>query len=264
MPVGPPGSGNVTETAALGALGGMVKPADLGAFEPLESAAAADPTFAAIVDSFGQAPALSLAPVQARPTASLGRNAAEIGNLLPLPYRNGVLGEPVATPAAALSANVPGPLPSAPGVSAPLADPFPRHSAAPVTARQPGTFVTQRSNREPSGGEWLTRPTAEEGLPESDGLRRIFGREPIPAALETDRFVTAQNAGNNAIGAILTGMGDDGARGLKEMHEAGAKTFAQDAKTSVVWGMPGEAVKHEAVDTVLPLDRVSPEILAVV
>jgi hypothetical protein len=168
----------------------MVKPADLGAFEPLESAAAADPTFAAIVDSFGQAPALSLAPVQARPTASLGRNAAEIGNLLPLPYRNGVLGEPVATPAAALSANVPGPLPSAPGVSAPLADPFPRHSAAPVTARQPGTFVTQRSNREPSGGEWLTRPTAEEGLPESDGLRRIFGREPIPAALETDRFVT--------------------------------------------------------------------------
>ncbi len=71
----------------------------------------------------------------------------------------------------------------------------------------------------------------------------------------------AQNAGNNAIGAILTGMGDDGARGLKEMQEAGAKTFAQDEKTSVVWGMPGEAVSLGAADIILPLDQVSSRIL---
>jgi two-component system, chemotaxis family, protein-glutamate methylesterase/glutaminase len=74
----------------------------------------------------------------------------------------------------------------------------------------------------------------------------------------------AQNAGKNAIGAILTGMGGDGALGLKEMREAGARTLAQDEKSSVVWGMPGEAVKLDAVDTVVPLERVSPRILELV
>lgn len=67
----------------------------------------------------------------------------------------------------------------------------------------------------------------------------------------------AQNVGSNALGVILTGMGDDGARGMKEMHEAGAYTFAQDEKSSVVWGMPGEAVKHGGVDEVIPLSQVA-------
>ncbi len=66
----------------------------------------------------------------------------------------------------------------------------------------------------------------------------------------------AQHAGPNATGAILTGMGDDGAKGLLEMKEAGAVTLAQDEKTSVVWGMPGEAVKVGGVDEVLPLGKV--------
>ena len=63
----------------------------------------------------------------------------------------------------------------------------------------------------------------------------------------------AQNVGPNAIGVILTGMGDDGARGLKEMLEAGAATIAQDEASSVVWGMPGAAVKLGAAQHVLPL-----------
>ncbi|MGE0385477.1 MAG: chemotaxis response regulator protein-glutamate methylesterase [Gammaproteobacteria bacterium] len=71
----------------------------------------------------------------------------------------------------------------------------------------------------------------------------------------------AQNAGANAVGAILTGMGDDGARGMKELHDAGAATVAQDERTSVVWGMPGEAVRHGGVDQVLPLDRIAAELL---
>ena len=54
----------------------------------------------------------------------------------------------------------------------------------------------------------------------------------------------AQNVGPNGIGIILTGMGADGALGLKEMLDAGASTIAQDERTSVVWGMPGEAVKE--------------------
>ncbi len=66
----------------------------------------------------------------------------------------------------------------------------------------------------------------------------------------------AQCAGRSALGIILTGMGDDGARGLKEMHDAGARTIAQDEASSVVYGMPKEAVKLGAVDTVLPLDEV--------
>ena len=63
----------------------------------------------------------------------------------------------------------------------------------------------------------------------------------------------AQNVGPNAIGVILTGMGDDGARGLKEMLDAGAPTIAQDEASSVVWGMPGAAVKLGAAQHVAPL-----------
>lgn len=66
----------------------------------------------------------------------------------------------------------------------------------------------------------------------------------------------AQNAGKNAIGIILTGMGADGARGLNEMREAKAITIAQDEKSSVVWGMPGEAVKIGAAQKVISLEKI--------
>ena len=72
----------------------------------------------------------------------------------------------------------------------------------------------------------------------------------------------AQNAGRNAIGVILTGMGKDGAKGLKEMLDAGSQTIAQDEATSVVWGMPGEAVALGAAQHVLPLDNVANRILS--
>lgn len=71
----------------------------------------------------------------------------------------------------------------------------------------------------------------------------------------------AHNAGPNAIGIILTGMGDDGARGIKEMHDLGAVTFAQDENSSVVWGMPGEAVKLGGVDHILPLEDIANKII---
>ncbi|MFK8066789.1 MAG: chemotaxis response regulator protein-glutamate methylesterase [Gammaproteobacteria bacterium] len=66
----------------------------------------------------------------------------------------------------------------------------------------------------------------------------------------------AQNVGANAIGVILTGMGNDGAQGLKEMQEIGSPTIAQDEQSSVVWGMPGEAVKLGAADEILPLAKI--------
>jgi len=75
---------------------------------------------------------------------------------------------------------------------------------------------------------------------------------------------TARYAGANAIGVILTGMGADGAQGLKEMKDAGAGTIAQDEKSCVVFGMPKEAIKLGAVDRVLPLENIAAEILRMV
>jgi two-component system chemotaxis response regulator CheB len=66
----------------------------------------------------------------------------------------------------------------------------------------------------------------------------------------------ARSMGKNALGVLLTGMGADGARGLLEMKQAGAITFAQDESTCVVFGMPREAIHLNAVEQVLPLDQI--------
>ncbi len=66
----------------------------------------------------------------------------------------------------------------------------------------------------------------------------------------------AKCAGSNAAGVIMTGMGDDGARGLLEMRASGAATVAQDETTSVVFGMPGEAIRLGAAARVLPLSQI--------
>lgn len=71
----------------------------------------------------------------------------------------------------------------------------------------------------------------------------------------------ARSAGSNAVGIIMTGMGDDGANGLKEMKEAGAITVAQDEATSVVFGMPKEAIARGAADRIVPLGQIAREIL---
>lgn len=72
----------------------------------------------------------------------------------------------------------------------------------------------------------------------------------------------AQAAGRNALGIIMTGMGDDGARGLREMHEMGAQTIAEDESTCVVFGMPRVAIQMGGVDKVVPLPRIADEIIA--
>jgi two-component system chemotaxis response regulator CheB len=66
----------------------------------------------------------------------------------------------------------------------------------------------------------------------------------------------ARFAGSNAIGVIMTGMGDDGARGLKEMRDAGASTIAQDEASCIVFGMPKEAIKLGAADRVMGLEQI--------
>jgi two-component system chemotaxis response regulator CheB len=72
----------------------------------------------------------------------------------------------------------------------------------------------------------------------------------------------AQSAGRNSIGVMLTGMGRDGAEGMKEMRDAGALTVAQDEASSVVWGMPGAAWQLGAAQTLQPLLKIADHIVA--
>lgn len=71
----------------------------------------------------------------------------------------------------------------------------------------------------------------------------------------------ARYGGRNIVGVIMTGMGDDGASGMKELKDAGAFNIAQDEKTCVVYGMPGEAVKAGGVDKILPLGKIATEVV---
>jgi two-component system chemotaxis response regulator CheB len=71
----------------------------------------------------------------------------------------------------------------------------------------------------------------------------------------------ARYGGRNVVGVIMTGMGDDGAKGMLEMKQAGAFNIAQDEATSVVFGMPAEAIKIGAVDRVLPLGALAAEVV---
>jgi two-component system chemotaxis response regulator CheB len=71
----------------------------------------------------------------------------------------------------------------------------------------------------------------------------------------------ARYAGKNAIGVIMTGMGDDGAKGMLEMKEQGAFTIAQDENSCIVFGMPKEAIKLNAIDKVVPLESIAMTVL---
>jgi two-component system chemotaxis response regulator CheB len=77
-------------------------------------------------------------------------------------------------------------------------------------------------------------------------------------------FSVAEAFGPRAIGVILTGMGRDGARGLKEIRSRGGRTIAQDEPSCVVFGMPGEAVSLGAAEEVLPLEEIAPAVIRLV
>ena len=86
----------------------------------------------------------------------------------------------------------------------------------------------------------------------------VFHQRP---AVENLFLSVAKFAGSNAVGVILTGMGKDGSTGLLEMKKSGAYTIAQDERSSIVFGMPREAIELGAADIVLPLDRIASEIM---
>ena len=91
-----------------------------------------------------------------------------------------------------------------------------------------------------------------------DGERVCYQRPSVDVLFDS----VAAVAGADAIGAILTGMGADGAQGMLKMKRAGARTIAQDEASCVVFGMPREAIRMGAADQVLPLRRIAAELMA--
>ncbi|MCC6302173.1 MAG: chemotaxis response regulator protein-glutamate methylesterase [Gammaproteobacteria bacterium] len=159
--------------------------------------------------------------------------------------------------------------PDAPGIviSQHIPEAFSRPFALRMDRESQMTVSEARDGQQILPGHVVIAPGNRHLVIERDGARyicRLSDGPPVnrhrPSVDVMFRSV-AQNAGPNAIGVILTGMGDDGARGLKEMHEAGAYTLAQDEKSSVVWGMPGEAVKLGGVDEVVDLRVMTEAIL---
>ena len=152
-----------------------------------------------------------------------------------------------------------------------IAQHIPEAFSLPFTRRMDS--LAAMSVVEPTDGQYIMpghayiAPGNRHLLVERDGARyrcRLNEGPPVnrhrPSVDVLFRSV-AQNVGPNAVGVILTGMGDDGARGMKEMADAGARTLAQDEATSVVWGMPGAAVKLGGVQEILPLGRVAENIM---
>ena len=93
-----------------------------------------------------------------------------------------------------------------------------------------------------------------------DGPRVCYQRPSVDVLFDS----VAEAAGSKAIGAILTGMGSDGAQGMLKMKQAGARTIAQNEASCVVFGMPREAIRLGAVDRVAPLQRIASELCALV
>jgi two-component system chemotaxis response regulator CheB len=90
---------------------------------------------------------------------------------------------------------------------------------------------------------------------------KVNGHRP---SVDVMMFSVAENAGRNSYGIILTGMGADGAKGLKAMREAGARTIGQDEASSVVYGMPKVAYDIGAVEKQMPLDNISASIINII
>ncbi len=117
-------------------------------------------------------------------------------------------------------------------------------------------------------GHVLIAPGGRHMLLERQGARYVVAIKDGPLVSRHRPSVdvlfrsAARSAAGNAMGVIMTGMGDDGARGMKEMHDAGAFTIAQDEETSVVFGMPKEAIAHGGVDRTVGLTQIAREILA--
>ena len=106
----------------------------------------------------------------------------------------------------------------------------------------------------PSARELMDRAITQSGLED-------FGQPSFVEGLEMLLESLAATFGAGALGAVLTGMGDDGARGLRALKDAGGRTLAQDEASCTVFGMPREAIRRDSVDEVMPLTQISQRIM---
>jgi len=162
-------------------------------------------------------------------------------------------GMPASSPAIVITQHIPAQF------SAPFAERMNKISKMTVKEAQDGDTILP--------GHVYIAPGDQHLLVVRDGARyqcKLSNGDPVnrhkPSVDVLFRSV-AQNVGSNAVGVILTGMGKDGALGMNEMNGAGAVTIAQDEKSSVVWGMPGEAIRINAVTYIEPLKLVANRIL---
>jgi len=139
--------------------------------------------------------------------------------------------------------------------------------AARVNGLSPLTVVEARDGQQILPGHAYIAPGNRHLVVQRDGARYICRLNDGPPVNRHKPSVDvmlrslAQNAGPNTIGVMLTGMGDDGAAGMGEVKASGGTTLAQDEKSSVVWGMPGEVVKRGFADEVLALHRIADRLL---
>jgi len=161
---------------------------------------------------------------------------------------------PADAPAVVMTQHLPATFSSA------FAERLDRHSAMAVREASDGEAVLPGHAYLPPGGQHLRviRDGARWRCRIDDGPAVNRHKPAVDVLFQS----VAQSAGANAIGAILTGMGDDGARGLLQMRQAGAPTLVQDEASSVVWGMPGAAFRLGAADETVPLERIAGRLLA--
>lgn len=163
-------------------------------------------------------------------------------------------GMPADAPAIVMTQHLPA------SFSTAFAERLDRHSAMAVREASEGEAVLPGHAYLPPGGKHLriVRDGARWRCRIDDGPAVNRHKPAVDVLFQT----VAQSAGANAIGVILTGMGDDGARGLLQLRRAGAPTLVQDEATSVVWGMPGAAFKLGAAEEQVPLEKIAERLLA--
>jgi len=160
---------------------------------------------------------------------------------------------PPGTPGIVISQHIPG------AFSGPFAQRLNQNSAMSVSEAIDGQQILPGHAYVAPGGRHLEIKRSGARF-----ICRVTDTEPVnrhKPSVEVMFKSVAENAGSNSICVLLTGMGDDGSEAMGIMKKAGAPTIAQDEQSSVVWGMPGEAVKRGYADDVLPLHHIAEKIL---